>query len=314
MTQLDNQLAIPELQLDVPVVHEDQSVLKAQSRALIKDKVIAALFALAAVAIAIPLISLLWTVVSRGLARIDAEFFTSSMKGVVGAGGGALHAIVGTLEITGLTLLVSVPIGIAAAVFLTEYAAPGSRFASCVRFLVDVMTGIPSIVAGLFAYSLFSLVLGPAYRSGIAAALALSLLMLPVVIRSTEEVLLLVPHDLREAGWALGAEKHTVIWKVVLPAALPGVISGVLNGVARIIGETAPLLLVSGFADAMNYNPLEGRMASLPVYIYTQWQMKGLDAQAYDDRAWSAALVLIAVVAVLALAARLAPRLLKGKK
>jgi phosphate transport system permease protein len=255
----------------------------------------------------IPLGFLLAAVVSRGAARFDLAFITQTMRGVIGAGGGALHAIVGTVFITAATICFSVPLGLAAAIYLVEYGR--GKLARTVTFLVDVMTGIPSIVAGLFAYALLSLLLGPGVRSGLAGALALSLLMTPVVIRASEEMLRLVPDDLREAACALGVGKHRVITQVILPTALSGLVSAVMLGVARIVGETAPLLLVAGFTDSMNLNLADGRMATLPVYIYSQWQNKGLDAAAYDNRAWTAALLLIGFVLILNLLARLAGRL-----
>jgi phosphate transport system permease protein len=269
--------------------------------------VITGAFALALV----PLVSLLWTALSRGLARFDTDFFTNSMRGVVGAGGGALHAIVGSGLITGATILLSVPLGVIAAIYLVEYGR--GAFARAVTFLVDVMTGIPSIVAGLFAYTVFSLILGPGARSGLAGALALSLLMIPVVVRSSEEMLRLVPDELREASYALGVPKYRTILKIVLPTSISGIVSGVMLGIARIVGETAPLLLVAGYSDAMNYNLFGERMSTLPVFIYSQWKFKGTDVGAYDDRAWTAALVLIAFVLLLNVVARLGARLFAPK-
>jgi phosphate transport system permease protein len=269
--------------------------------------IISGIFALALV----PLVSLLWTALSRGLARFDTEFFTNSMRGVVGGGGGALHAIVGTGLITGATIVLSVPVGLVAAIYLVEYGR--GWFARTVTFLVDVMTGIPSIVAGLFAYTVFSLILGPGARSGLAGALALSLLMIPVVVRSSEEMLRLVPHDLREASYALGVPKYRTILKIVLPTSISGIVAGVMIAVARIVGETAPLLLVAGYSDAMNYSLGSERMSTLPVFIYSQWKFKGTDVAAYDNRAWTAALVLIAFVLVLNLASRLVAKLFAPK-
>jgi len=260
--------------------------------------VVAAAFGLAC----IPLISLLWTVTSRGLARWDTEFFTYSMRGVLGPGGGVIHALVGTLLITLAAAIMSVPLGILTAIYLVEYGR--GAFARTIRFLVDVMTGIPSIVAGLAAYALFSIIFGPGVRSGFAGAAALMVIMTPVVVRATEEMLALVPLDLREASYALGVPRYRTIVKVVLPTALSGIVSGVVLGISRIVGETAPLLLVAGFTDSMNYNLFSGRMASLPVFIYGQWANKGVDTEAYDQRAWAAALLLIVVVVTLHLTAR----------
>ena len=259
----------------------------------------------------LPLGSVLWTALTRGLGRFDAEFFTSSMRGVLGAGGGAIHAIMGTGLITGATIALSVPVGLLTAIYLVEYGR--GRFAKAVTFLVDVMTGIPSIVSGLFAYAVFSLVLGPGVRSGIAGALALTLLMTPVVIRSSEEMLRLVPDELREASLALGVPKHRTVSRVVLPTAMSGIVSGVMIGISRVIGETAPLLLVAGFTDSMNTNLFSERMSTLPVFIYSQWANKGVDAAAYDARAWTAALVLIMFVLSLNLLSRLIARVFSPK-
>jgi phosphate transport system permease protein len=252
----------------------------------------------------VPLISVVWTTLSRGSERLDIDFFTQSMRGITGAGGGALHAIMGTLLITASATLIAVPIAFGTALWLTEYAASTTSpavkaLARTVRGVIDVLAGIPSIVAGLFMYAVIALTLGPGYRSGFAGAVALALIMIPVVERSGEEVLARVPAELKEAGLALGAPQWSVILRVVLPTALPGLVSALLLGISRIIGETAPLLLVAGFTDSMNYNLSAGRMISLPVYVYSQWQNKGVDAQAYDARAWSAALVLLAGVLLL---------------
>lgn len=268
---------------------------------------LASLAVVGAVALtALPLTLVIWAAIERGSQRLDLTLFTNSMRGVVGQGGGLLHALTGTLLITAATAAIAIPLGLAAAIYLTEYGT-GGRLASVTRRAVDIMVSIPSIVAGLAAYALFSLLLGPGTRSGLAGAVALAMIMIPVVVRSSEEVLSLVPSDLREAGLALGSPRWRVIRKIVLPTALPGLTAGAVLGVARIIGETAPLLLVAGFTDAMNYNLAEGRMATLPVFIYTQWSSKGLDTAAYDQRAWAGALVLMAVVVVLQLAARALP-------
>jgi phosphate transport system permease protein len=164
----------------------------------------------------IPLISVVVTVIGNGLARMDAEFFTSSMRGVIGEGGGIYHAIMGTLLITGLAALMSIPVGLLTAVYLVEYGR-ANRLARAITFFVDVMTGIPSIVAGLFAYALFVLFLGPGARLGLAAAVGLAVLMIPIVVRSTEEMLKIVPNELREAAFALGVPKWRTILKVVIP-------------------------------------------------------------------------------------------------
>jgi phosphate transport system permease protein len=251
----------------------------------------------------IPLLSLAYTVVTKGVARFDAEFFTFSMRNVVGEGGGALHAIIGTIEITGIATLISVPIGIMAAIYLVEYGR--GTVARLVTFFVDVMTGVPSIVAGLFAYALFVIFFGPGVRMGLGGAIALSLLMIPVVIRATEEMLKIVPNELREAAYALGVPKWLTVLKVVLPTSLAGIATGIMIAIARVIGETAPLLLIAGFTASMNYNPLDERMMTLPVFVYTSYANQGVDMQAYVDRAWAGALTLMLIVMVLNLVARL---------
>ncbi|MCC2030988.1 phosphate ABC transporter permease PstA [Microbacterium allomyrinae] len=260
----------------------------------------------------VPLISVAITVIVNGVAGITAEFFTSSMRNVVGEGGGALHAIIGTLLITVAAAVISIPIGIFTAIYLVEYGA-GNRLARGITFLVDVMTGIPSIVAGLFAYALFALFFGPGIRMGIMGSVALAVLMIPVVVRSTEEMLRLVPNELREAAYALGVPKWLTIAKVVLPTSVAGITTGVMLSISRVIGETAPLLLTAGVATSMNYNLFDGRMMTLPVFAYSQYMNQGIPAQAYIDRAWSAALVLIVIVMLLNLIARLVAKVFSPK-
>jgi phosphate transport system permease protein len=260
----------------------------------------------------IPLVSLTWTVIEKGLNRLDVEFFTSSMRNVVGEGGGALHAIIGTLQLTGIATLISVPLGIMTAIYLVEYGR--GRLAKAVTFFVDVMTGIPSIVAGLFAFSLFLVLLGPASAiNGMAGAISLSVLMTPVVVRATEEMLKIVPNELREASYALGVPKWLTVVKVVIPTALAGIATGVIIAIARIIGETAPLLLAAGFTTSMNYNPLSEKMMTLPVFVFTSYAIQGSDVQSYVDRAWAGALTLMIIVMVLNLVARFISKLFSPK-
>lgn len=257
----------------------------------------------------LPLASLLWTVIGNGINRFDVDFFSSSMRNVVGAGGGALHAIIGTLEITTIATLLSVPIGFLTAIYLVEYGS--GRMAKAVTLMVDVMTGIPSIVAGLFAFALFSIFFGPGVRMGFGGAIALSLLMTPVVVRSAEEMLKLVPNELREASYALGIPKWRTIVKVVIPTAVGGLVTGVMIAIARVIGETAPLLIIAGFTQSMNYNPFSERMMTLPVFVFNAYASQGTDKQAYIDRAWAGALTLMLIVLILNLGARLVSRVLK---
>ncbi|MGX5657903.1 phosphate ABC transporter permease PstA [Geodermatophilus nigrescens] len=275
------------------------------------DRLVTALVTTAFGIAMIPLVSLVYTVLDKGLARFDAQFFSNSMFRVVGEGGGAYHAILGTVIITAVTAVISVPIGLLTAIYLVEYGT--GRLKKAITFFVDVMTGIPSIVAGLFAFALFTLLFGNDVRLGLMGAAALSVLMIPVVVRSCEEVLKLVPNELREASYALGVPKWRTIVKVVLPTAVAGLGTGITLAVARVIGETAPLLITVGLITGTNLNPFDGRMATLPVFAYYQLTQPGTDTQAFLDRAWTAALVLIILVMVLNVVARLISRFFAPK-
>jgi phosphate ABC transporter permease subunit PstA len=259
----------------------------------------------------IPLVSLVYTVLDKGLARLDGAFFSNSMFRVVGEGGGAYHAILGTLIITALAAVISVPIGLMTAIYLVEYGS--GRVKKAITFFVDVMTGIPSIVAGLFAFALFTLLFGNDVRLGVMGAIALSVLMIPVVVRSCEEVLKLVPNELREASYALGVPKWRTVVKVVLPTAIAGLGTGVTLAVARVVGETAPLLVTVGLITSTNLNPFDGRIATLPVFAYYQLTQPGTATQAFLDRAWTAALLLIILVMALNVVARLISRFFAPK-
>ncbi|MFF2526676.1 phosphate ABC transporter permease PstA [Streptomyces liangshanensis] len=247
----------------------------------------------------VPLVSLLWTTISRGVKVLDIYFLTHSMAGVPSfeKGGGVYHAIIGTLEQVGIATVIAVPLGLLTAVYLVEYGK--GALARAVTFFVDVMTGIPSIVAGLFILSI--MLMAELQPAGYLGSLALTILMLPVVVRSTEEMLKLVPNELREAALALGVPKWRVILKVVLPTAIGGITTGVMLAVARIAGETAPIILLVFGNQLINSNPFEGAQSSLPFYIYEQYKV-GSDAS--YDRAWAAALVLIIFVMLLNLVAR----------
>lgn len=275
------------------------------------DRLMTGLVTTAFLIVLLPLISLVYTAISNGLPRFDSTFFNSSMRNVVGEGGGGLHALMGTLQITGAATLISVPIGLLAAIYLVEYGR--GRIAQAITFFVDVMTGIPSIVAGLFAFALFAIFFGPGIRFGVGGSVALSVLMIPVVVRSSEEMLKLVPNELREAAFALGVPKWLTIVKVVLPTSIAGIITGIMLSIARVIGETAPLLIIAGMSTSMNFDLFSDRMATLPVFVYTQYANQGSDAQAYLDRAWTGALVLILIVMVLNLGARLIAHFLSPK-
>lgn len=270
------------------------------------DRLVTSLVTGAFLVALVPLVSLVETVVARGYHRFDVTFFTYSMLGIVGPGGGAIHAIVGTLIVTGITTLVSVPIGILTAVYLVEFGR--GRLARTITFLVDVMTGIPSIVAGLFAFALFTLFLGPEARLGIMGSAALCVLMIPLVVRSSEEVLRLVPHDLREAAYALGVPQWRTVVKIVLRTSLAGLATGVTIAIARVIGETAPLLVTMGNTTAENLNPFAGRMASLPVFAWFSYTQPTIPPQPSIDRAWTAALLLVIIVMAFNLIARFITR------
>jgi phosphate transport system permease protein len=257
-------------------------------------------------------VSLLFTVVTNGVVRFDADFFTLSMRNVLGPGGGAAHANWGTILMTLAATIISVPVGLLAAIYLVEYGY-GKRLSRYIRFFVDVMTGIPSIVAGLFAYALFEILLGPGTRVGISGAAALAVLMIPIVVRSSEEMLRLVPNELREAAYALGVPKWLTIINVVLPTAIAGITTGVMLGVARVMGETAPLLIAAGFSNNFNFNLFEDRMQSLPNFVYYSYVAQGSDPGASLERAWAGALTLIVIVMTLNLAARLVARIFAPK-
>ncbi|GAA3003178.1 phosphate ABC transporter permease PstA [Streptomyces fulvorobeus] len=247
----------------------------------------------------VPLASLIWTTVGRGAEVLDGYFLTHSMAGVLGTepGGGVYHALIGTLEQVGIATVISAPIGLLTAVYLVEYGKGG--LARAVTFFVDVMTGIPSIVAGLFILSI--MLMAGLQPSGLMGSLALTILMIPVVVRSTEEMLKLVPNELREASLALGIPKWRTILKVVIPTAIGGITTGVMLAIARIAGETAPIMLLVFGAQLINPNPFEGAQSSLPFYIWEQYR---IGSEASYDRAWAAALVLIVFVMLLNLVAR----------
>ena len=272
----------------------------------------------------IPLISVIWTVLANGLPGLTSNLLLTSMNGVTGATdnaaaagdgpvlGGAYHAIVGTVSITFWATLLSVPIGLLTAIYLVEYSR-GGWLGRGITFFVDVMTGIPSIVAGLFAAALFGLLFGPSTRFGFVAAVALTVLMIPTVVKNTEEMLKIVPNELREAAYALGVRKWRTILKVVIPTAISGIASGVTLAIARVIGETAPLLVTAGFTASMNYDLFKNPMMTLPVFAYTQYSQQGANPVPFVDRAWTAALVLILIVMVLNLLARFITRLFAPK-
>ena len=249
----------------------------------------------------VPLVVIAAYVVSRGAGVISWSFLTKDIPiQTQNAGGGVGPAIVGTLLITGVAALISIPLGVLAAIYLNEYGGQ-NRLARVIRFMADVMTGVPSIVMGLFIATIWvSAGLHFGY-SGFAGSLALAALMLPIVIRSSEEMLKLVPTELRQASDALGARRWRTVLSVVLPAATPGIVSGAMLAVARAAGETAPLLFTIGVTTGVNTNPLHGTTTTLSQEIWFNAQTPFSAAQ---DRAWGAALTLIVIVFVLTVIAR----------
>ncbi|MEA2479698.1 MAG: phosphate transport system permease protein [Thermoleophilaceae bacterium] len=270
-----------------------------------KDRAMRGLLALGTVVALIPLVLVIYYLVQKGLGAWNADFFTTDPNGnFLGYPGGIKSAIYGTLQMVGLAAAIAVPIGVGVALYLVEYGRD-SRFASVVRYFVDVMTGVPSIVFGLFVY--ITLVLAGTGGSGFAGwkgSVALALLMLPIVTRSAEVVLLLVPDNLREAALALGAPRWRVVTKVVLPTALPGLITGILLSIARAAGETAPLLFTVAAINGTSFD-LSQRMNSLPAQIFAD---VGQAQDRLQQRAWGAALMLVAMILVLTLVARLIQR------
>ncbi|OHU31249.1 phosphate ABC transporter, permease protein PstA [Mycobacteroides franklinii] len=268
----------------------------------------------AAVIIAlIPLVWVLYTVLDRGFdAILSADWWFTSQNMMTNriAGGGAYHAIIGTLFQGLFCAVISVPIGIFVSIYLVEYGA-NSRLAKLTTFMVDILTGVPSIVAALFIYALWVATLGLP-RSGLAVSLSLVLLMIPVVVRSSEEMLKIVPNDLREASYALGVPKWKTISRIVLPTALSGVVTGVMLALARVMGETAPLLVLVGYSKLINYDMFGGEMASLPGMMLDQ--RSGSVVGLAESRLWGAALTLILLVAVLNVIAKLISRFFAPKK
>jgi phosphate transport system permease protein len=271
----------------------------------IKNNVATVLFGAAFLIAMVPLVWVLYTVLSLGFeAVVSSDWWVRSQKGILPQdfGGGVWHAIYGTVVQAVIAAVLAVPLGIFAAIYLVEYGT--GRFAKATTFMVDILAGVPSIVAALFIFALWIATIGFP-QSAFAVALALVLLMLPVVVRNTEEMLKLVPDELREASYALGIPKWKTIARVVVPTALPGVISGIMLALARVIGETAPVLVLVGYSRSLNTDVFDGNMASLPLLIYTEL---GNPESAGRLRVWGAALTLILLVGVLYVGAALITR------
>jgi phosphate transport system permease protein len=265
------------------------------------NRIATALMVLAFVLVIIPLGFVLYTVIAKGASAISWSFLTSGPipPNVVPAGiGGMGPAVLGTILITALATVISVPLGVLGAIYINEYGGKGP-LARIIGFMADVMTGVPSIIMGLFIFSIWVLHFG---YSGLAGAFALGCLMLPVVIRSTDEMLKLVPDPLREASYALGATKARVTMTVVLPAAIGGIVSGALLAVARALGETAPLIFTILTVTAANKNVFSGANTALSTQIFANATQPFVGAQ---SRAWGAALTLIAMAFIVMIAARI---------
>lgn len=276
-----------------------------------RDKLATSAFTASFLIALIPLVWVLYTVIEKGhRAIVTSTWWTNSLKGVLPEqyAGGIYHAMYGTVVQAAVAAVISVPLGMMAAIYLVEYGK--GTLAKVTTFMVDVLAGVPSIVAALFIFALWIVTFGFP-QSAFAVSLALVLLMLPVVVRSTEEMLKLVPDELREASYALGVPKWKTIVRIVIPTALPGIISGILLALARVMGETAPVLILVGYSKSINFDVFDGNMASLPLMIYSEL-VNPLPAGV--QRVWGAALSLIIVVAVLNLLAALVTRFLTAKR
>jgi phosphate transport system permease protein len=277
---------------------------KIRGRRAIVNRLMTCVMYLAFLIAVVPLALVIWYTVGKGLTLFSYRFLTHSMAGVGpdDIGGGIYHAILGTVEQLAIASVISVPLGLLVAIHLNEYSVKG--FSTVVRLLVDVMTGIPSIVAGLFVLAFWVIGLHQGY-SGFAGSMALAILMLPVVIRSSEEMLKLVPDSLREAAYALGIPKWRAILSIVLPTARTGITTGVMLAIARVTGETAPLLLTAFGTVFINRSPIHGPQEALPLYVFSS---AAAGTPADVNRAWAAAMTLILIVVLLYVIARLLTR------
>lgn len=277
---------------------------------------VAAVLVTSAMALAlVPLAWVMYSVIKLGFGTVSSlSWWTHSQAGMTAfaPGGGAYHAIIGTLLQGLLCAAISIPIGIFVAVYLVEYGS-GTRLGKIATFSVDILTGVPSIVAALFIYALWVATLG-FQRSGFAVSLSLVLMMVPVIVRATEEMLRIIPIDLREASYALGAPKWKTITSIVIPTALSGIVTGILLALARVMGETAPLLILVGYSQAINFDMFHGFMGSLPGMMYDQTSAGAGASAVPTDRLWGAALTLIVVIAILNVAARFGARVFAPKK
>lgn len=299
--------------LDRPL--KSRTFSRPSRRRKVVDRVVTALVWLSLFIAVTPLVAVLWSVVAKGCTALTSSlWWTHSQAGMTAfvAGGGAYHAIVGTVLQGALCAAISIPIGLLLAIYLVEYGG-GTALGRVAGFAVDILSGVPSMVAALFAYALFVATLGLS-RSQFAVSLALVLLMLPVIVRATEEMLRIVPVDLREASYALGITKWRTIASVVIPTGLSGIVTGILLAVARVLGETAPLLILVGYAQSMNFDIFSGFMGTLPGMMYHQTSAGAGVNPVSTDRLWGAALTLILVIATINVVARVTAKVLGAKK
>ena len=299
--------------LDRPV--KARTLARLSLRRRMADNVATAVFTLAMALALVPLVWVLSSVLMQGFRTVRSSvWWTHSQAGMTAfvAGGGANHAIVGTLLQGLVCAVISIPVGIFVAIYLVEYGA-GSRLGRLTTFMVDILTGVPSIVGALFIYALWVATLG-FQRSGLAVSLSLVLLMIPVIVRAAEEMFRVIPMDLREASYALGVPKWKTITRIVIPTALSGIITGIMLALARVMGETAPLLVLVGYTESINYDMLHGFMGSLPGMMYDQTSAGAGTSAVPTDRLWGAALTLILLIAVLNTVARLGARIFAPEK
>ena len=284
-------------------------------RRKVVNNIATALVTLSVVVAMVPLLWVLYSVIANGIRVVGSStWWLHSQNGMTAfaPGGGAYHAIAGTLLQAAVCAVISIPVGVFVGVHLVEYGG-GTRLGKLTTFMVDILTGVPSIVAALFIYALWVATLG-FERSGLAVSLSLVLLMIPVIVRATEEMLRVVPMDLREASYALGVPKWKTIVRIVIPTALSGIVTGIMLALARVMGETAPLLILVGYAQAINFDMAGGFMGSLPGMMYDQISAGAGANPVPTDRMWGAALTLIVLVAVLNIGARFLARIFAPKK
>jgi phosphate transport system permease protein len=299
--------------LDQPV--KAPTFQKTSLRRKVTDNVATVLVTLSVVIAMVPLVWVLYTVVVKGIGAVmSSTWWFHSQAGMTAfqPGGGAYHAIVGTLLQGLVCAIISIPVGVFVGIYLVEYGG-GTKLGKITTFMVDILTGVPSIVAALFIYALWVATLG-FHRSGFAVSLALVLLMIPVIVRSTEEMLRIVPMDLREASYALGVPKWKTISAIVIPTALSGIVTGILLALARVMGETAPLLILVGYAQAKNFDMFNGFMGSLPGMMYDQTSAGAGANPVPTDRLWGAAFTLIVLIALLNVGARFIAKFFSPKK